>query len=79
MLSAPGLCFYWALAPFRQLDVGPAHPVVGGVLGCTRFYFSCFSCILYLILYISLCLFVFRVSLHSLGSLGVFMHGRRVT
>ena len=37
MLSAPGLRFYKALTPFHQLDVGPAHPAVGGVLGCTPF------------------------------------------
>ena len=74
MLSAPGLRFCRALTPFHQLDVGPDHPAVGGVLGCTRF-FSCFSCVLYFIIYFSLCLSVFRVSLHSLGPLGVFMHG----
>ena len=43
MLSAPGLRFHRALAPFLQLDVGPAHPAVGGVLGYTPFFlwFSC--------------------------------------
>ena len=47
MLSAPGLCFHRALAPFHQLDVGPAHPAVAGVLGCTPF-FSGFLVFLYL-------------------------------
>ena len=37
MLSAPGLRFHRALAPFLQLDVGPAHPAVGGVVGYTPF------------------------------------------
>ena len=44
MLLAPGLRFYRALPPFHQLDVGPAHPAVGGVLGCTLFIV--FSCVL---------------------------------
>ena len=47
MLSAPDLRFYWALAPFRQLDVGPAHPAVGGVLGCTLFILVVFLKILF--------------------------------
>ena len=47
MLSAPGLRFYKALTPFHQLDVGPAHPAVGGVLGCTPFLVV-FSCVLFL-------------------------------
>ena len=47
MLSAPGLRFNRALTPFHQLDVGPAHPAVGGVLGCTPFL-QWFSCDLYL-------------------------------
>ena len=38
MLSAPGLRFHRALAPFLQLVVGSAHPAVGGVLGYTLFY-----------------------------------------
>ena len=51
MLSAPGFRFHRAVTPFHQLDVGPAHPAVGGVLGCTPFfsgflvfynYFLCF-------------------------------------
>ena len=71
MLSAPGLRFYRALTPFHQLDVGPAHPAVGGVLGCTPFLVV--SCVLYFIIYVSLCLFVFRVSLHSLGPPGGFL------
>ena len=65
MLSAPGLRFYRALPPFHQPDVGPAHPAVGGVLGCTLFI--SFSCVLSFIFCFSLCLFVFCVSLHSLG------------
>ena len=70
MLSAPGLRFHRALAPFHQLDVGPAHPAVGGVLGCTPFLVV-FWCFIF-IFYVSLCLFVFRVSLHSLGPPGGF-------
>ena len=38
MLSAPGLRFHRALAPFLRLVVGSAHPAVGGVLGYTLFY-----------------------------------------
>ena len=56
MLSAPGLRFHRALAPFLQLVVGSAHPAVGGVLGytlfivvflssCVDFYFYYFCCI----------------------------------
>ena len=47
MLSAPGLRFHRALAPFHQLDVGPAHPAVAGVLGCSPFFsgFIMFICI----------------------------------
>ena len=43
MLSAPGLRFHRALAPFLQLVVGSAHPAVGGVFGYTSFllWFSC--------------------------------------
>ena len=37
MLSAPGLRFHRALAPFLRLVVGSAHPPVGGVLGYTLF------------------------------------------
>ena len=48
MLSAPGLRFYRALTPFHQLEVGPAHLAVGGVLGCTPF-FRVFSGVLYFI------------------------------
>ena len=51
MLSAPGLRFYRALTPFHQLDVGPAHPAVGGVLGCTPFL------VVFLVFYILLFLF----------------------
>ena len=38
MLSAPGLRFHRALAPFLLRVVGSAHPNVGGVLGYTLFY-----------------------------------------
>ena len=41
MLSAPGLRFHRALAPFLQRVVGSAHPAVGGVLGYTSFFFFC--------------------------------------
>ena len=43
MLSAPGLRFHRALAPFLLRVVGSAHPEVGGVLGYTPFllWFSC--------------------------------------
>ena len=43
MLSAPGLRFHRALAPFLPLVVGSAHPAVGGVLGYTSIFlwFSC--------------------------------------
>ena len=43
MLSAPGLRFHRALAPFLLRVVGSAHPNVGGVLGYTPFllWFSC--------------------------------------
>ena len=43
MLSAPGLRFHRALAPFLQLVVGSAHPAVSGVIGYTSFllWFSC--------------------------------------
>ena len=44
MLSAPGLRFHRALAPFLQLVVGSAHPAVGGVLGYTSFFLLWFSC-----------------------------------
>ena len=53
MLSAPGLCFCRALPPFHQLDVGPAHPAVDGVLGCTRFL------VVFLVFYILLFIFHF--------------------
>ena len=39
MLSAPGLRFHRALAPFLLRVVGSAHPEVGGVLGYTPFFF----------------------------------------
>ena len=43
MLSAPGLRFHRALAPFLQRVVGSALPNVGVVLGYTSFllWFSC--------------------------------------
>ena len=49
MLSAPGLRFYEALTPFHQLDVGPAHPAVGGVLGCTPFFVVAFLCFIFIL------------------------------
>ena len=45
MLSAPGLRFHRALAPFLLRVVGSAHPEVGGVLGYTPFLL-CFLVIL---------------------------------
>ena len=57
MLSAPGLRFHRALAPFLQLVVGSAHPAVGGgvrvhlffivvfLSSCVDFYFYYFCCI----------------------------------
>ena len=47
MLSAPGLRFHRALAPFLQRVVGSAHPNVGGVLGYTSFFIVVFlsSCV----------------------------------
>ena len=47
MLSAPGLRFHRALAPFLQRVVGSAHPAVGGVLGYTSFFIVVFlsSCV----------------------------------
>ena len=69
MLSDPGSHFRWSLAPFRQLDVGPAHPAVGWVLGCTLF--SCF----YLFLILSFMFILFICAPHVpafLGSLGFF-------
>ena len=38
MLTAPGLRFHRALAPFLQLVVGSAHPAVGRVLGYTTVF-----------------------------------------
>ena len=46
MLSAPGLRFHRALAPFLQRVVGSAHPAVGGVLGYTSFFYCGFLVIL---------------------------------
>ena len=47
MLSAPGLRFHRALAPFLLRVVGSAHPDVGGVLGYTPFFIVVFlsSCV----------------------------------
>ena len=54
MLSAPGLRFHRALAPFLQRVVGSAHPAVGGgvmvhlffivvvLSSCVAFYFYYF-------------------------------------
>ena len=46
MLSAPGLRFHRALAPFLLRVVGSAHPDVGGVLGYTPFFYCGFLVIL---------------------------------
>ena len=46
MLSAPGLRFHRALAPFLLRVVGSAHPEVGGVLGYTPFFYCGFLVIL---------------------------------
>ena len=52
MLSAPGLRFHRALAPFLQRVVGSAHPAVGGVLGYTSFFIVVFlsSCVAFIFL-----------------------------
>ena len=58
MLSAPGLRFHRALAPFLQLVVGSAHPAVGGVLGYTSFFIVVFlsSCVdFYFLLFLLYC------------------------
>ena len=73
MLSAPGLRFYMALTPFHQLDVGPAHPAVGGVLGCTPFL------VVFLVFYFYYLCFIMFICIPRvpafLGSPGVFfMH-----
>ena len=74
-VSAPGLRFHRALAPSFQLDVGPAHPAVGRVIGYTPFLLW-FSCI---ILFFSLFFIIFICLPRApayLGSPGwVFMHG----
>ena len=46
MLSAPGLRFHRALAPFLLRVVGSAHPDVGRVLGYTPFFYCGFLVIL---------------------------------
>ena len=69
MLSAPGLRFHGALAPFLQLVVGSAHPAVGRVLGYTTVFGFGFLVILCSFLF----LFVFvvlRVPLLTLGPPG---------
>ena len=58
MLSAPGLRFHRALAPFLLRVVGSAHPNVGGVLGYTPFFIVVFlsSCVaFYFIIFVRLC------------------------
>ena len=49
MLSAPGLRFHRALAPFLLRVVGSAHPAVGRVLGYTTFLVLVFllSCVVF--------------------------------
>ena len=74
MLSAPGLRFYRALTPFHQLDVGPAYPAVGGVLGYTPFL------VVFLVFYFYyLCLIMFicipRVPAFLGSPGGFFVHG----
>ena len=53
MLSAPGLRFHRALAPFLLRVVGSAHPEVGGVLGYTLFFIVVFlsSCVAFYFYY----------------------------
>ena len=53
MLSAPGLRFHRALAPFLLRVVGSAHPDVGGVLGYTPFllWFFLSSCVAFYFYY----------------------------
>ena len=53
MLSAPGLRFHRALAPFLLRVVGSAHPNVGGVLGYTPFFIVVFlsSCVVFYFYY----------------------------
>ena len=68
-LTAPGLRFHRALAPFLQLVVGSAHPAVGRVLGYTTVFGFGFIVILCSFLF----LFVFvvlRVPLLTLGPPG---------
>ena len=71
MVSAPGLRFYRALPPFLQLDVGPAHPAVGGVLGCTPFFSG------FLVIYIYFLCFIMFICIPRvpafLGSPGWFL------
>ena len=69
MLSAPGLRFHRALAPFLLRVVGSAHPAVGRVLGYTTFFGFGFLAVLCSFLF----LFVFvvlRVPLLTLGPPG---------
>ena len=71
MLSAPGLRFHRALAPFHQLDVGPALPAVGGVLGCTPLFYG------FLVFYIYFFCFIMFICIPCvpalLGSPGWFL------
>ena len=58
MLSAPGLRFHRALAPFLPLVVGSAHPAVGRVLGYTTvfgFGFLVILCSFYFYLFLLYC------------------------
>ena len=71
MLSAPGLRFHRALAPFLQLVVGSAHPAVGGVIGYTLFYCG-FLVILCRFLFIYFFFVVLRVPLLTFGPPGRF-------
>ena len=70
MLSAPGLRFHRALAPFLLRVVGSAHPDVGGVLGYTPFLLG-FSC--HLVWFFIFIIFVrLRVPLLTFGPPGRF-------
>ena len=60
MLSAPGLRFHRALTPFLLRVVGSAHPVLGGVLGYTPFFFFFFFYCGFLVI---LCSFLFLLFL----------------
>ena len=70
-LSAPGLRFHRALAPFLQLVVGSAHPAVGGSVRVQSFFLLWFSCHLVYI-FIFIIFVVLRVPLLTFGPPGRF-------